>query len=102
MNFKKSWDIDFQKFKELCFSVSIFFFDKKAGKNTQLKKHLFFLFKVYYSPMVDYTERRKIKRKKKLNRSKSKKIFSLEYATSKALRGQYLCSFELCTDLPLG
>ena len=44
----------------------IYFCDKKAGeKNTQLKKHLLFLFKVYYSPMVDYcTERRNIKRKK--------------------------------------
>ena len=31
---------------------------KKREKNPQLKKHLLFLFKVYYSPMVDYTERR--------------------------------------------
>ena len=37
---------------------------KKREKNPQLKKHLLFLFKVYYSPMVDYTERRNIKRKK--------------------------------------
>jgi hypothetical protein len=51
---------DFQNFNELCFfRFFLYFCDKKAGeKNTQLKKHLFFLFKVYYSPMVDYTERR--------------------------------------------
>ncbi len=66
MNFKNFMDHDFQKIKEVCFEF-LDFSDKKAGKNTQLKKHLFFLFKVYYSPMVDYTERRKIKRKKKLN-----------------------------------
>ncbi len=94
MNFKKSWDIyfrkvldrdflkfmehDFQKFKELCFSVFIFFVIKK----TELKKHLFFLFKVYYSPMVDYTERRNF------NRSYNNIFFrggffkiSLKYAT---------------------
>ena len=70
MNFKKSWDIyfqkfldhddfwkfmehEFQKFNELCFSVFYIFVIKSV------KKHLFFLFKVYYSPMVDYcTERR--------------------------------------------
>ncbi len=83
MNFKKSWDIyfqkvldhddfwkfmehEFQKFNEICFfSVFYIFVIKKREKNTQLKKHLFFLFKVYYSLMVDNcTERRNIKRKK--------------------------------------
>ncbi len=49
------------------FFGSYIFFDKKAGKKHTVEKHLFFLFKVYYSPMVDYTERRKINRKIKLN-----------------------------------
>ena len=39
------------------------FFLIKNEKNT-VEKHLFSLFKTYYSPMVDYTERRKTKRKK--------------------------------------
>ena len=68
MNFKKSWDIYFQKvldddflkfmehefqnFNEICFFQLIYICDKKAGeKNTQLKKHLLFLFKVYNSPI---------------------------------------------------
>ena len=42
----------------------LYFCDKKAGKKHTVEKHLFFLFKVYYSPRVDYTERRNIKRKK--------------------------------------
>ena len=60
MNFQKSWDIYFQKFldddflkfmehefqnfNELCFSVFYILVIKSV------KKHLFFLFKVYYSP----------------------------------------------------
>ncbi len=70
MIFKKSWDIDFQKFKdhdfqkikEVCFLL-LDFFDKKTKKKNTVEKHLFSLFKTYYSPMVDYTERRKTKRK---------------------------------------
>ena len=74
MNFKKSWDIYFQKFldhddfwkfmehefqnfNEICFSVCYILVIKSV------KKHLLFLFKVYYSPMVDYcTKRRNFKR----------------------------------------
>ena len=48
-DFLKFMEHEFQNFNEICFSVYIFC-DKKAGeKNTQLKKHLLFLFKVYYS-----------------------------------------------------
>ncbi len=40
----------------------IYLCDKKAGeKNTQLKKHLLFLFKVYYSLSVDYCREREKK-----------------------------------------
>ena len=35
-------DHDFQKFKELCFSVSLFF-DKKAGKKQTVEKTFIFL-----------------------------------------------------------
>ena len=62
MNLKKFKYDDFQKFKEVCFLL-LYFFDKKRKKNP-VENHLFFLFKTYYSPMVDYTERRKTKRKK--------------------------------------
>ncbi len=57
----------------------LYFFDKKAGKNTQLK-NIYFPYSKHI--ILSYTERRKIKRKKKLNGSKLK-----EYATRKALRG---------------
>ena len=71
MNFKKSWDIYFQKFldhddfwkfmehefqnfNEICFFSVLYIIVIKS-----VKKHLFFLFKVYYSLMVDNcTERR--------------------------------------------
>ncbi len=62
MIFKNFKDHDFQKFKEICFLL-LDFFDKKTEKNT-VEKHLFSLFKTYYFPVVDYTERRKTKRKK--------------------------------------
>ena len=59
MIFWNSWSMNFKTLMKYVFQL-IYFCDKKAGeKNTQLKKHLLFLFKVYYSPMVDYcTERR--------------------------------------------
>jgi hypothetical protein len=57
-----SMDHENQKFKEVCFQF-LDFFDKKTTRNT-IETHLFSLFKTYYSPMVDYTERRKTKRKK--------------------------------------
>ena len=58
-DFLKFMEHEFQNFNEICFFQLIYICDKKAGeKNPQLKKHLLFLFKVYYSPMVDYTERR--------------------------------------------
>jgi hypothetical protein len=38
----------------------VIFYDLLKTSEKELKKHLFFLFKVYYSPMVDYcTEREK-------------------------------------------
>jgi hypothetical protein len=38
----------------------VIFYDFLKTSEKELKKHLFFLFKVYYSPMVDYcTEREK-------------------------------------------
>ena len=53
-----------KKFKELCIYFYIdfvgYFYDLLKTSEKELKKHLFFLFKVYYSPMVDYcTEREK-------------------------------------------
>ena len=75
MNFQKSWDIyfwkfldhddfwkfmepEFQNFNEICFFSVFYIIVIKS-----VKKHLFFLFKVYYSLMVDNcTERRNIKR----------------------------------------
>ena len=77
MNFQKSWYIYFQKvldhddfwkfmehefqnFNEICFFSVLYIIVIKS-----VKKHLFFLFKVYYSLMVDNcTERRNIKRNK--------------------------------------
>ena len=58
MNLKKFKYDDFQKY---VFCSYIFLI--KNEKNP-VENHLFFLFKTYYSPMVDYTERRKTKRKK--------------------------------------
>ena len=49
---------EFQNFNEICFFSVLYIIVIKS-----VKKHLFFLFKVYYSLMVDNcTERRNIKR----------------------------------------
>jgi hypothetical protein len=50
MIFKNSWTMIFKNLRNYVFQF-LYFFDKKLEKNTQLKKHLFFLFKVYYSPI---------------------------------------------------
>jgi hypothetical protein len=36
----------------------VYFVDFMKTSEKELKKHLFFLFKVYYSPMVDYCRER--------------------------------------------
>jgi hypothetical protein len=36
----------------------VYFVDFLKTSEKELKKHLFFLFKVYYSPMVDYCRER--------------------------------------------
>ena len=36
----------------------VYFVDILKTSEKELKKHLFFLFKVYYSPMVDYCRER--------------------------------------------
>jgi hypothetical protein len=64
MNFKKFQEDDFNKCMEVCidfFRDFVLFFDflPKSWENPRrVEKHLFFLFKVYYSPMVlNWTER---------------------------------------------
>ena len=74
---------------------------KDSTERRKTKKNFFLCFYAEGpSPMVDYTQRRKTKRKKNLTVPNQ---ISLESATRKTLRGQYYCSFIfLWTDFPLG
>jgi|LakMenEpi04Sep11_1017361.scaffolds.fasta_scaffold09258_1 hypothetical protein len=70
---------------------------RKDSTERRKTKKIFFL--CFYaegpSPMVDYTQRRKTKRKKNLTVPNQ---ISLESATRKTLRGQYYCSFIFFVD----
>ncbi len=97
---QKFKDHDYQKFKEVCFLL-LDFFDKKR-KKTQLK-NIYFPYSKHIILQWWITQREERLRERKIKPFQiKKKKLSLEYATRKALRGQYLCSFELWTDLPLG
>ncbi len=54
--------IDFVWYFEIVDFVDfVYFVDILETSEKELKKHLFFLFKVYYSPMVDYCRERENK-----------------------------------------